>query len=132
MQRSEWEGSAIGRFDAITIDCADPVGLGSFWARVFGTQLGPSDGDVPQYVDLLPVTGVPTLRFQRVPEPKTVKNRLHLDVSVTDLDAADARVEALGGRRLSAEPFAEYGYRWHVMADPEGNEFCLVVPPEET
>jgi len=119
----------IGGLDAITIDCGDPLALAGFWARVFGTRLEPTEGDAPQYVDLLPVPGVPILRFQRVPEPKTVKNRLHLDVSVADLDAACERVEALGGRRVSTEPFAEYGYRWLVMADPEGNEFCLVVPP---
>ena len=122
--------NAIGGLDAVTIDCADPLALGRFWARVFGTKIEPTEGDEPpQYVDLLPITGVPILRFQRVPEPKTVKNRLHLDVLVADVDAACARVEALGGRRLSAERFAEYGYRWLVMADPEGNEFCLVVPP---
>ena len=120
---------AIGGLDAITIDCADPLALGRFWAEVFGTQLESTDGADLQYVDLQAVTGVPTVRFQRVPEPKTIKNRLHLDVSVTDLDAACARVEELGGRRLLAEPFAEYGYAWLVMADPEGNEFCLVVPP---
>jgi hypothetical protein len=57
------------------------------------------DGGQPQYIDLLPLPGVPTLRFQRVPEPKTTKNRLHLDVSVDDLDEACARVEAFGGRR---------------------------------
>jgi predicted enzyme related to lactoylglutathione lyase len=129
MRTNEDAGGALGGFDAITIDCADPLALGRFWARVFGTQLEPTEADAPQYVDLLPVAGVPVLRFQRVPEPKAVKNRLHLDVSVPDLDAACARVEELGGRRLSDEPFAEYGYRWHVMADPEGNEFCLVVPP---
>ena len=132
MDANEAATNAIGGFDALTIDCADPVTLGRFWARVFGTKLEAADGDPPQYVDLLPVAGIPVLRFQRVPEPKSVKNRLHLDVSVSDLDAACARVEELGGRRLSAAPFAEYGYRWHVMADPEGNEFCLVVPPRTT
>ncbi len=123
---------SIEGLDAITIDCGDPLALAGFWAAVFGTRAEPAEGDPPQYVDLLPVPGVPILRFQRVPEPKAVKNRLHLDVSVADLDAARERVEALGGRRRSAEPFAEYGYRWLVMADPEGNEFCLVVPPGTT
>lgn len=132
MQEHEGSTNAIGGFDAITMDCADPVALSRFWARVFGTEPEATDGEPPQYVDLLPVAGIPVLRFQRVPEAKTVKNRLHLDVSVEDLDAACARVEELGGRRLSDEPFAEYGYRWHVMADPEGNEFCLVVPPGTT
>lgn len=119
--------SALGEIDAITIDCADALGLGRFWAAVFGTEIESAVGDGPAYVDLLPVPGIPTLRFQRVPEPKIVKNRVHLDVAVKDLEEACARVEALGGHRISAEPFAEYTYRWLVVADPEDNEFCLVI-----
>lgn len=123
--------SAVGGFDAITIDCADPLALARFWASVFGTEIAAADDEGPRYVDLRAVPGVPTLRFQRVPEPKTVKNRLHLDVAVADLEEARARVEALGGRRVSPDLFEEFGYRWIVMADPEGNEFCLVVVPPE-
>lgn len=122
--------SGLGGLDAITIDCADPLRLARFWAAVFGTDVGASDGDGPHYVDLLPVPGVPTLRFQRVPEPKVTKNRLHLDVSVEDLDQARARVESLGGRRISEQPLTEYGYEWLVMADLEDNEFCLVIRHE--
>jgi predicted enzyme related to lactoylglutathione lyase len=117
----------FGGLDAITIDCLDPLALARFWAAVFGTEIESAVGDGPAYVDLLPVPGVPILRFQRVPEPKVVKNRVHLDVAVADLDAACARVEGLGGRRISANAFAEYSYRWLVMADPEDNEFCLVI-----
>ena len=118
--------SGIGGLDAITIDCVDALALARFWATVFGTEIESAVGDGPAYVDLLPVPGISILRFQHVPEPKTVKNRVHLDVAVADLDAARARVEALGGRRISAGVFAEYTYRWIVMSDPEGNEFCLV------
>ena len=119
--------SALGQIDAITIDCADALGLARFWTAVFGTEIESAVGDGPAYVDLLPVPGIPILRFQRVPEPKTVKNRVHLDVAVADLEAACAEVERLGGRRISPEPFAEYTYRWLVVADPEDNEFCLVI-----
>jgi predicted enzyme related to lactoylglutathione lyase len=119
--------SALGEIDAITIDCADALGLARFWAAVFGTEIESAVGDGPAYVDLLPAPGIPILRFQRVPEPKTVKNRVHLDVAVSDLEEACAEVERLGGRRISAEPFTEYTYRWLVVADPEDNEFCLVV-----
>jgi predicted enzyme related to lactoylglutathione lyase len=119
--------SGLGEIDAITIDCADALGLARFWAAVFGTEIESAVGDGPAYVDLLPVPGIPILRFQQVPEPKTVKNRVHLDVAVEDLEEACARVEALGGRRISAEPFAEYMYRWIVVADPEDNELCLVI-----
>ena len=116
----------IGSFDAITIDCADPVGLAAFWCEVFGTKVDTTEGDPVQYVDLLPAAGAPTLRFQRVAEPKATKLRQHLDILVDDLDEAIARVEELGAKRLDDEGFAEHDYAWQVMLDPEGNEFCLV------
>jgi len=122
--------SALGGLDAITIDCADALALARFWGAVFGTEVESASGDGPRYVDLLPVPGVPILRFQRVPEAKATKNRLHLDVSVADLHAAAVRVEGLGGRRISKDVMTEFGYDWLVMADPEDNEFCLVVRHE--
>jgi predicted enzyme related to lactoylglutathione lyase len=119
-------GGGIGRLEAITIDCADPTALARFWAGLFDTEVDSvNEGDGPIYVDLRATPEVPTLRFQRVPEPKVAKNRVHLDIEVADLEEARARVEALGGRRIS-ERFEEFGYRWIVMADPEGNELCLV------
>ena len=65
------------------------------------------------------------MSFQRVPEVKTVKNRLHLDVVVEDVEAASARVVELGGSVEVAEVH-EYGFQWRVATDPEGNEFCLI------
>jgi predicted enzyme related to lactoylglutathione lyase len=117
----------VGRFDAITIDCAEPLELARFWAAVFGTVIESSVGDGPHYVDLLPVNGVPILRFQHVPEPKVTKNRLHLDLSVEDLGDACSRLEVLGARQISVQATTEYGYTWTVMQDPEGNEFCMSV-----
>ncbi len=111
-------------FDAVTIDCADPVALAEFWGTVLGTEIEWMAGDGPHYIDLKPVPGGPKLRFQRVPEPKPAKNRLHLDLVAADLDAAAARIEAIGGRRTGT--VAEYGFEWTVLADPEGNEFCIV------
>ena len=66
------------------------------------------------------------LLFQVVPEPKTVKNRIHLDlhVGIDDIDAEVERLETLGGKRLS-DRFSENGATWVVMGDPEGNEFCV-------
>jgi predicted enzyme related to lactoylglutathione lyase len=64
--------------------------------------------------------------FHRVPDAKTVKNRLHLDLEVDDIGAATARIESLGSKRLPSDDFSEYGFSWRVMADPDGNEFCLV------
>jgi len=114
----------VGSLDALTIDCADPLELARFWGAVFGTEIDSTLGEA-HYVDLLPVPGVPVLRFQRVPDHKATKNRLHLDLLVEDLDEACGRVEALGGRRALEQPISEYGWSWIVMEDPEGNEFCL-------
>ena len=119
----------IASFDAIDIDCADPLELAHFWAAVFGTGIESSLGDGPHYLDLLTVPGLPILRFQRVPEAKTTKNRLHLDLLVEDLDEACTRLVTLGARRMSEQAVTEYGYTWLVMQDPEGNEFCISVPP---
>ena len=107
----------VGSLDAITIDCADPLELAHFWAAVFGTGIESSVGAGPHYVDLLPIPGLPILRFQRVPEQKITKNRLHLDLAVEDQDEACARIEALGGRRIPGQTFTEYGYTWTVMQD---------------
>jgi predicted enzyme related to lactoylglutathione lyase len=115
---------AVGELNALAIDCADPLQLAGFWAAVLGTEIESSLGD-GQYVDLRPVRGAPILRFQRVAEPKATKNRLHLDLDVDDMDGASARIEALGGRRVSERPLGEYGYAWIVMEDPAGNEFCI-------
>jgi predicted enzyme related to lactoylglutathione lyase len=118
--------SPVGSLDAVTIDCLDPDALASFWNAVFGSDVDTRDGEPLQYVDLLPAAGAPRLRFQRVPEQKSVKDRLHLDVAVDDLQEAVDRLESIGAKRDPEGAFAEYAYAWQVMRDPEGNEFCLV------
>jgi predicted enzyme related to lactoylglutathione lyase len=124
--------SHVGRLGWIQVDCADPEVLASFWSEVLGAQIdSPPLGNPPHYVGLVPHTpDEPVLSFQRVPETKTTKNRLHFDISVDDVEAATVRIEALGGRRLHTRDFNEYGFNWRVMADPEGNEFCLIYAPE--
>jgi predicted enzyme related to lactoylglutathione lyase len=120
---------AVGRLGAIQVDCADPVVLARFWARVFGSEMQEALGDPPHYVNLGPWAAVPgavMVAFQRVPENKAGKNRLHFDVEVDDVESATAQIEALGGTRAPTTDFHEYGYHWRVMADPEGNEFCLI------
>jgi predicted enzyme related to lactoylglutathione lyase len=121
----------IGRLGWIQIDCRDPVALAAFWGAVLGLPVdADSLGDPPHYVGLVP-TGPddPQVNFQRVSESKTVKNRLHFDLRVDDVDAATAQIESLGGVRLQADDVHEYGFSWRVMADPEGNEFCLIYEP---
>ena len=118
-------GKPIGSLDAVTIDCLDPEALALFWCAIFGTEVDTRNGEPVQYLDLFPAAGAPTLRFQRVPEPKAVKGRLHLDVLVDDIGGAVEQAEQLGAKRLPGERNTEYQYSWQVMLDPEGNEFCL-------
>jgi predicted enzyme related to lactoylglutathione lyase len=127
---ADWEArmDRVGEIGWIVIDCRDPMALAAFWGEVLGQEVDPDHlGDPPQYVGLVPSNpDLPQVNFQRVPEPKSVKNRLHFDLRVNDVDEATTKIEALGGSRFLAEDGYEYGYRWRVMTDPEGNEFCLI------
>jgi predicted enzyme related to lactoylglutathione lyase len=107
----------------LVLDCADPERLAAFWSEALGyTTLGGAGN----YVLLVDLEGSrPKLLLQRVPEPKAGKNRMHLDIETPGVDAEVARLEALGARRLVDDAVAEHGTRWVVMADPEGNEFCV-------
>jgi len=116
----------IGRVDALVIDGADTMRLAGFWSGLLGTEITSVEGD-GQYVDLAPNEHTPVLRFQRVPERKGVKNRLHLDVEVASLRPAVERVQSLGGS-IVQETRTEYGVDFVIVADPEGNEFCLIQP----
>lgn len=116
-------GEAIGRARWIVIDSVDPDALVPFWCALLGVERAGAFG--ADYVLLSNGDGtVPPVAFQRVPEPKAVKNRVHLDLTVEDVAEATRRVEAIGGSRIG-EVREMDGYRWQVMADPEGNEFCL-------
>lgn len=107
----------------LALDCSDPERLAEFWAPALEYVRGRAVGD---YVELLPDGGPgPALLLQQVPEPKTTKNHMHLDLQVPDIHAEVQRLVALGARQLSEEPYREYGDTWIVMADPEGNEFCI-------
>lgn len=113
----------------VVIDCKDAEKLSEFWAAPLGYTPRPK---VESFVVLLPpreerLTST-FLILQEVPEPKRGKNRVHVDVPAHDLEAEASRIESLGGRRLSADPLQlseDPDTRWMVMADPEGNEFCL-------
>jgi len=117
----------VVRLGWIQIDCPDPERLAAFWSRVLGVEIVSRLGDPPQFVNLAATEpGAPQVCFQRVPEPKAVKNRLHLDLRVEDVDEASARLVSLGARRRDDDDFHEHGYSWRRMADPDGNEFCLI------
>ncbi len=114
---------------ALVLGCADLERLAEFWTRALGCRA--AEPHEP-YLSLEPYTcDGPVLLLQRVPEPKTGKNRLHIDLRGEDLDAEVERITRLGARRLTTLPLVENGWRWHVLADPEGNEFCILRPPHQ-
>jgi len=106
---------------SVMLDCNDLKREVAFWAELLGLS---KTMRFPGYVWLGNLgTGGPRLAFQKVPEPKTTKNRMHLDLEVADPEALIARVVALGGSRLEDHEMS--GFHWTVVADPEGNEFCV-------
>lgn len=137
----------------VVFDCADPARVGRFWAQLLGyEEQGPPPGfsdwpsflksqNIPEedwnsaYAIIDPDGRGPRIYFQRVPEPKVVKNRVHLDVNVSGgrsvpldqrIEQVAAAVEmavALGATRV--QRYDERGEHHVVMRDPEGNEFCL-------
>ena len=116
----------------LAIDSIDPNGLAPFWCGLLGVQVDTTIGD-GDFLILSPTEEGLTVGFQRVPEMKDGKNRVHLDLVVDDLDEATAEVEKLGGRWLETGNTREVeGFRWRCMADPEGNEFDLDVLPADS
>ncbi len=138
---------------AITVDCADPARLASFWAAALGYKIQDPPPGFESWEAFLSSIGVPEdqwnsrnaivdpdgirprIFFQRVPEPKAAKNRLHLDLKVgggptvpleqrrARIDAETQRLVAAGATYLRA--YEELGEYWTVLQDPEGNEFCV-------
>jgi len=107
----------------LVLDCADPERLADFWAPALGyVNLGTAGSYVALFPDGRPG---PKLLLQKVTEPKAVKNRMHLDIEVRDIHAEADRLLALGATKVSEAPCQEHGSTWLLMADPEGNEFCI-------
>jgi predicted enzyme related to lactoylglutathione lyase len=107
----------------LVLDCADPHRLAEFWAPALDYV---NLGTMGAYAVLLPNGRPgPKLLLQQVPEPKTVKNRMHLDIEAPDIEAEATRLEGLGARRVQDDHVHEHGATWILMADPEGNEFCV-------
>jgi hypothetical protein len=120
------------KFTELAIDCADPHRLARFWCSVLGYEIQDEDDGVvaigPPTVPEgknRPGPVPPTLTFARVPEGKTVKNRLHLDLNPTDREQDEEvrRLLDLGARHADV---GQGDDSWVVLADPEGNEFCVL------
>ena len=137
----------------VTFDCSDPAALADFWAAALGYVVQPPPEGFDSWDAALDAWGVPEDRrhdnsavvdpegkgprvfFQRVPEGKTAKNRVHLDVRaapglqgekrMTALEQAAADLVSLGGIRVKRFEPGQMDQGWVVMQDPEGNEFCL-------
>jgi predicted enzyme related to lactoylglutathione lyase len=111
------------RLSGITVDCTQLQVVAQFWADLLGLELSVP---LPGWLRLGTLgAAMPVINFQPVPEPKRGKTRIHLDIAVDDIEQAAETVTQLGGRWLDKR----YDYDEGVvllMADPEGNEFCLV------
>jgi predicted enzyme related to lactoylglutathione lyase len=115
------------RWQCVCVDTTDPARLAPFWEAALGWR---RTHDTPDEVVLEPPEGSaadgvsPDLLFLRVPEEKTTKNRLHIDLRPDDQAAEVARLEGLGARRVSVGQGTDVS--WVVLADPDGNELCVL------
>lgn len=115
MNTSHTEHAITATIAAVTIDCADALATGTFWSQLTGFPIDQAG------TDFTSLNGGPvTLCFVAVPEVKRVKNRVHLDLGVDSLSAAEDRAVALDATLI------ERFDGWTVLVDPFGNEFCLV------
>lgn len=108
------------RVHGLVVDCADPEAAARWWGGVLGVEPDGDSGKGWWWLEGVPGMPITTMDFVPVPEPKTVKNRVHWDVygDVEELRAAGATFLRPRDEEIS----------WHVMADPEGNEFCVFAP----
>jgi predicted enzyme related to lactoylglutathione lyase len=120
------ETEMTSRLYNITVDARDPHALAEFWRQVLGYEVAYSE---PSEVGIEPPNeAAPALVFVPVPEGKAVKNRFHLDLAPDDQAAEVDRLVSLGARRVD---IGQGVVSWVVMADPEGNEFCVLTPRDD-
>ncbi|MGH7640303.1 MAG: VOC family protein [Candidatus Dormibacteria bacterium] len=110
------------RFHSVVVDCHDPAAQARFWAKVLDYSIVYEETD--EVVAARDDDTYPALVFVPVPEEKTVKNRLHIDLAPGDRDEEVERLLGLGARRVDVGQGKEV--TWVVLADPEGNEFCVL------
>lgn len=108
-------------WEQVVVDTQNPVELGQWWAEALGWDVVAQDEEGVELRD--PRRSGPTVLFLLAPETKSVKNRLHLDFVPDDQSAEVSRLIDLGARRVD---IGQGEQTWVVMADPEGNEFCIL------
>jgi hypothetical protein len=106
----------------LSYDAADAEKVARFWAEALGREIAP--GASAESASLAPDRTAPRLSFHQVPEPKSVKNRLHLDLVSSTFESESERLVTLGATRI--RDIAQGSARWTTFADPEGNEFDLI------
>lgn len=111
----------------VVLDCVDADALADFWSSALGFRRGPFGAPYVRLID--PERRWPDLLLQQVPEPRAGKNRMHLDLQVRDVTAEVARLTALGATVVVPD-HDDDGFRTVVLADPQGNEFCVLRPPD--
>jgi predicted enzyme related to lactoylglutathione lyase len=118
------------RLQCITVDAHDPLALAQFWAEALGWKIGEDVNEIEVWIERElgdpKNTGFPDILFLKVPDSKVVKNRLHLDLRPDDQAAEVARLEKLGATKIEIGQSTDPDTTWVVMADPEGNEFCVL------
>ena len=107
----------------LVLDCTDPELLSRFWSAALGYTIAGRAGSYVALTD--PTRGGPKLLLQQVPEAKTTKNRMHFDIDTRHVDDEVDRLCRIGAVRIDADAHCEHGTSWVVLADPEGNEFCV-------
>ena len=130
--RRGWQvGGVATRLVHLVIDAADPPGLARFWSAALGWEVGAEEpGEVvvwPRGYDY-PDPGALPLVFVPVPEPKAGKNRVHIDLASTSVAHQAAQVDRLLGLGATRADIGQGEVPWVVLADPEGNEFCVLDP----
>ena len=106
---------------AITLDSTDALTLATFWSAALGRAV--DEGGTSGFASIGYGGTSPVWMFLRVPEGKSAKNRMHVDLTAADRESEVARLVDLGAERL--DDVAEWGHTWTVLRDPDGNEFCV-------
>jgi predicted enzyme related to lactoylglutathione lyase len=128
MTKLKYYHCAMIKMQCITIDCADPAALADFWSKVLDWKIGGEGDEVWIEKDLKEgeTTDAPDILFLRNPDKKKVKNRLHLDLRPDNQAAEVDRLIALGAKKIEIGQSNYAECTWVVMADPDGNEFCVL------